>query len=290
MNNFKSTSPTNLILSSLVSEFWQRIQIQAKVFCFFLGGGGWGYEHKSRHFLYIRYIVTTSCTEPYSLMKIFLRHCSFNNQGKITQSIKMRVVILVRDTSSWPVLHNCQVTCIFLQTIYKHTNSCSHHYFFFGLIWMDELKVLHLQTYQNKQRVIMKNCEQGLFRFRQFHLQQDSNQWSKVGSAINKAACTYMYLFWVERIEIITSTHFRSIINFNVHLPDTICSNTEKSYTKRYSKRCSTAKAHTSLHICTALSELFSHMYNLRHRVKSIYSSLLSCCKELIKSDLSFYP
>ena len=36
------------------------------------GGGGGVYEHKSRHILYTRHIVTTSSTEPYSLMKIFL--------------------------------------------------------------------------------------------------------------------------------------------------------------------------------------------------------------------------
>ena len=37
VNNFLSTNPTTLILSSLVSEFRQRIQI-----CFFWGGGRGG--------------------------------------------------------------------------------------------------------------------------------------------------------------------------------------------------------------------------------------------------------
>ena len=47
-NNFQSTSLTNLILSSLVSDFLQRIQ-ESKArfffffFFFFLGGGGGGY-------------------------------------------------------------------------------------------------------------------------------------------------------------------------------------------------------------------------------------------------------
>ena len=44
---------TNLIVRSLVSAFWQRIQIQ---------------EKKN----YTRYIVTTYSTEPYGLMNIFL--------------------------------------------------------------------------------------------------------------------------------------------------------------------------------------------------------------------------
>ena len=62
VNNFWSTSPTNVILSSLISEFWQRIQIQ---------GARCRYENISRHIFYTRHIVTTSSTEPYSLMKIF---------------------------------------------------------------------------------------------------------------------------------------------------------------------------------------------------------------------------
>ena len=33
---------------------------------------GVGYDHKSCHILYIRHIVTTSSTEPYSLNSIFL--------------------------------------------------------------------------------------------------------------------------------------------------------------------------------------------------------------------------
>ena len=36
------------------------------------GGGGERYVHNSHHILYTRHIVTTSSTEPYSLMKIFL--------------------------------------------------------------------------------------------------------------------------------------------------------------------------------------------------------------------------
>ena len=43
-NNFYSTSPTNFILSSLASEFLQRIQILDffNIFFFFFGGGGGG--------------------------------------------------------------------------------------------------------------------------------------------------------------------------------------------------------------------------------------------------------
>ena len=40
--------------------------------CGWVGGEGGGYEHKSRHILYTRHTVTTSSTEPCSLMKIFL--------------------------------------------------------------------------------------------------------------------------------------------------------------------------------------------------------------------------
>ena len=55
-NNFYSTSPTNLISSSLASEFLQRIQIQeTKIFFFLVGGGeggleygGWGGEAKCK--------------------------------------------------------------------------------------------------------------------------------------------------------------------------------------------------------------------------------------------------
>ena len=55
--------------------------------------GEGGYEHKSRHILYTRHIVTTSSTKVYSLMKFIPNgiqnrgHCSFNNQGKITQKV-----------------------------------------------------------------------------------------------------------------------------------------------------------------------------------------------------------
>ena len=44
VNNFLSTNPTTLILSSLVSEFRQRIQIRFFFFFFFGGGGGGGGE------------------------------------------------------------------------------------------------------------------------------------------------------------------------------------------------------------------------------------------------------
>ena len=40
VNNFLSTNPTTLILSSLLSEFWQRIQIWHKKNLFWAGGGG----------------------------------------------------------------------------------------------------------------------------------------------------------------------------------------------------------------------------------------------------------
>ena len=39
VNNFLSTNPATLILSSLESEFWQSIQIWKK---YFFGGGGGG--------------------------------------------------------------------------------------------------------------------------------------------------------------------------------------------------------------------------------------------------------
>ena len=56
------------------------------------GGGGsaevGGYEHKSRTILYTRHIVTTSSTEPYSLMKIFLT--VFKNKGIAALTIKGR--------------------------------------------------------------------------------------------------------------------------------------------------------------------------------------------------------
>ena len=44
------------------------------------------------------------------------RNCIWNSQGKITQkgeSMKARVAILVRHTSSWPVLHNCEVSWLY---------------------------------------------------------------------------------------------------------------------------------------------------------------------------------
>ena len=50
------------------------------------GEGGQAYEHKSRHILYTRHIVTTSSTEPYSLMKIFLT--VFKLEGIVALTIK----------------------------------------------------------------------------------------------------------------------------------------------------------------------------------------------------------
>ena len=47
-----------------------------------------GYEHKSRHILNSRNIVTTSSTEPYSLMKIFLT--VFKIEGIVALTIKER--------------------------------------------------------------------------------------------------------------------------------------------------------------------------------------------------------
>ena len=64
--------------------------------CVWRGGGGggtgcWvggGYEQKSRHILYTRHIVTTSSTESYSLMKIFLT--VFKIEGIEALTIKER--------------------------------------------------------------------------------------------------------------------------------------------------------------------------------------------------------
>ena len=50
------------------------------------GGGGYEYEHNSRHILYTRHIVTTSPTEQQSLMKIFLT--VFKIEGIVAISIK----------------------------------------------------------------------------------------------------------------------------------------------------------------------------------------------------------
>ena len=52
------------------------------------GGGGGGYEHKSRDILHIRHIVTTSSTDPYNLMKIFLT--VFKIEGIVALTIKER--------------------------------------------------------------------------------------------------------------------------------------------------------------------------------------------------------
>ena len=61
---------------------------------FFLGGGGGGgggeggYQHTNRHILYTRHIVTTSSTEPYSLVNIFLT--VFKIEGIVALTIKGR--------------------------------------------------------------------------------------------------------------------------------------------------------------------------------------------------------
>ena len=58
------------------------------------GGGGWYiggggiYEQKSRHILNTRHIVTTSSTEPYSLMKIYLT--VLKKEGLVALTIKGR--------------------------------------------------------------------------------------------------------------------------------------------------------------------------------------------------------
>ena len=54
------------------------------------GGGeeGGGYEQKSSHIVYTRHTVTTSYTEPYSLMKIFLT--VFKTKGTVALTIKGR--------------------------------------------------------------------------------------------------------------------------------------------------------------------------------------------------------
>ena len=51
---------------------------------------GWGdmNEHNSRHIFYTRHIVTTSSTEPYSFMKIFLT--VFKIEGTVALTIKGR--------------------------------------------------------------------------------------------------------------------------------------------------------------------------------------------------------
>ena len=53
-----------------------------------VGEGKGGYKHKSRHILYTRHIVTTSSTEPYILMKIFLT--VFKIEGIVALTIKKR--------------------------------------------------------------------------------------------------------------------------------------------------------------------------------------------------------
>ena len=68
-----------------------------KFFFFLVGGGGGGgggklkggYEHKRRHILYTRHIVTTSSTEPYSLVvNLFLM--VFKIEGMVVLTIKGR--------------------------------------------------------------------------------------------------------------------------------------------------------------------------------------------------------
>ena len=53
-----------------------------------MGGGRGEYEHESHHVLYTRHIVTTSSTEPYGLMKIFLT--VFKIEGIVALTIKGR--------------------------------------------------------------------------------------------------------------------------------------------------------------------------------------------------------
>ena len=70
-------------------NFDKKIQIQEKKKLVGGGGVGWGgYEHKSRHILYTRHIVTTSSTELYNLMKIFLT--VFKIEGIVALTIKER--------------------------------------------------------------------------------------------------------------------------------------------------------------------------------------------------------
>ena len=52
------------------------------------GVGGGGYVHKSHHILYTIHIVTTSSTEPYSNMKIFLTVSK--KEGIVAFNIKRR--------------------------------------------------------------------------------------------------------------------------------------------------------------------------------------------------------
>ena len=52
------------------------------------GGGEEGYEHNRCHILYTRHTVTTSSTEPYHLMKIFLT--VFKIEGIVALTIQGR--------------------------------------------------------------------------------------------------------------------------------------------------------------------------------------------------------
>ena len=65
--------------------------LQTQFSSFFFFGWGWSvgeYEHESRHILYTRHIITTTSTEPYSLMKIFLT--LFKIEGIVALTIKGR--------------------------------------------------------------------------------------------------------------------------------------------------------------------------------------------------------
>ena len=74
-----------LLLST--HRLWKNNLFKVKISMFYYGRGGYD-EHKSRHILYTRHIVTTSSTELYSLMKIFLT--VFKIEGIIALTIKGR--------------------------------------------------------------------------------------------------------------------------------------------------------------------------------------------------------
>ena len=74
-------------------------------------------ERAAIFFFYTRHIGMTSSTEPYSLMKIFLTVFKIEGIAALTingrlysESIKVRVVILVCDIFSRCVLHYCEVS------------------------------------------------------------------------------------------------------------------------------------------------------------------------------------
>ena len=80
-------------MSSLVSEFSQRIQIQDLCVCAGGGGGGGGgeggHEHKSHHILYTQDTLSQPLLSHENIpIGIQNRgHCSFNHQGKLTQKV-----------------------------------------------------------------------------------------------------------------------------------------------------------------------------------------------------------